>query len=218
MIVIAHRGASGYVKENTLKSFKAAFDMGAKYLETDIQRTKDGKLVLYHDYILPGGKYIKESSLEDLKKIEVPELKDLFNLPGIADIKINLEIKNDANLYPGIEEEIFKVINSAPNINKNNLLISSFDFDTLKRVRSLDNSIKIGVLTRNFDIKQPLLVKAFSVNISASRITPQIIKTCKENNLKVLVYTVNDINSVLDLESLGADAIFSDYPDILSSK
>lgn len=218
MIVIAHRGASGYVKENTLKSFKAAFDMGAKYLETDIQRTKDGKLVLYHDYILPGGKYIKESSLEDLKKIEVPELKDLFNLPGIEDIKINLEIKNDVNLYPGIEEEIFKVINSTSNINKNNLLISSFDFDTLKRVRSLDNSIKIGVLTRNFDIKQPLSIKAFSVNISASRITPQIIKTCKENNLKVLVYTVNNVKTALDLETLGADAIFSDYPDILSSK
>ncbi len=218
MIVIAHRGASAYFKENTLAAFKAAFDMGAKYIETDIQRTKDGKLVLYHDYLLPNGKAIKDSYFEELNKLAVPELKDLFNLPKISEIKINLEIKNDDNLYPGIENEIFTLLNSTANIDKNNLLISSFDFETLKRVRQIDKSIKIGVLTRNFDIKEPLLVKAFSVNISASRITPQIIKTCKENNLKVLVYTVNDYKTALELNALGIDGIFSDYPDILSTK
>ena len=45
----AHRGASEYWPENTLSSFYAGIDMGADGVETDIQRTKDGVLVIFHD-------------------------------------------------------------------------------------------------------------------------------------------------------------------------
>ena len=49
MINYAHRGASEYYPENTLRSFCAGLDMHADGIETDIQRTKDGVLVLHHD-------------------------------------------------------------------------------------------------------------------------------------------------------------------------
>ena len=49
MINYAHRGASEYYPENTLRSFYAGLEMGATGMETDIQRTKDGVLVLHHD-------------------------------------------------------------------------------------------------------------------------------------------------------------------------
>ena len=49
MINYAHRGASEYYPENTLRSFYAGLDMEANGIETDIQRTKDGILVLHHD-------------------------------------------------------------------------------------------------------------------------------------------------------------------------
>ena len=214
MIVIAHRGASAYEKENTLKAFKKAFGLNARYLETDIQRTADGKLVLYHDYLLPDGKAVKDCSFDYLKRFNVPLLSELFETAP-QDLFINLEIKNDGNIYPQAEKQLFDFLNSFPSINKERLLISSFDFGTLKRVRALDDKIKIGVLTRDFDIAKPLGLKAFSVNINHTRLTEDICLACHKNNLKVLVYTVNDKALAKEVSAKGADGIFSDYPDLL---
>ena len=47
--IVAHRGASGYAPENTLAAFDLAVKMKADYIEIDVQRTKDGKLVIIHD-------------------------------------------------------------------------------------------------------------------------------------------------------------------------
>jgi glycerophosphoryl diester phosphodiesterase len=47
--VIAHRGASAHAPENTLAAFRAALAAGADWLEMDVQRTKDGRLIVFHD-------------------------------------------------------------------------------------------------------------------------------------------------------------------------
>ena len=49
MINYAHRGASEYAPENTLSSFYLGLLQGANGIETDVQKTKDGVLVLFHD-------------------------------------------------------------------------------------------------------------------------------------------------------------------------
>lgn len=216
MIVIAHRGASAYFKENTVKAFKEAFAMGAKYMETDVQRCKDGVLVLYHDYALPDGRNIKDVSFSELRKLEIPSIEELFSAAENYSVKINLEIKNDGNLYPGIEKQLFNFLNSAKNVRKEHLLLSSFDFETLKHIRAMDSSIKIGVLTRSFDVNQPLSINAYSVNISEKRINAGIIEACKANDLKTFVYTVNDGRRARELEAMGADGVFTDFPDLLS--
>lgn len=218
MIVIAHRGASAYFKENTLKAFKEAFAMGAQYMETDVQRSKDGVLVLYHDYALPNGEAIKDCAFSRLQKFETPSLEELFFEARSASVKINLEIKNDGNIYPGIEKQLFDFLNSAPHAHKERLLLSSFDFETLRRARSLDSCVKIGLLTRDFDVSLPLSLNAYSVNISEKRVNADVIKICKANNLKTFVYTVNNITRARELEAMGADGIFSDYPDLLSKR
>jgi len=80
MLVIAHRGASAFEQENTLKAFDSAFKLGASWLETDVQRSKDGTLVLYHDYILKNGKKISDCTFEYLQKYNVPALSDLLKI------------------------------------------------------------------------------------------------------------------------------------------
>ena len=47
--IYAHRGASGYAPENTLRAFALAADMGADGVELDVQISKDGRLVVFHD-------------------------------------------------------------------------------------------------------------------------------------------------------------------------
>ena len=211
MLVIAHRGASAFAQENTLKAFNLAFKLGATWLETDVQRSKDGVLVLYHDYCLKDGRKIKDLTFKELAKKNVPALADLLKITPV-NFTLNLEIKNDNNIYSGIEKQILVQIKKAKNIKKENILISSFAAESLQKIRALDKQINIGVLTRNFDIKIPLSLKAKSVNISVKRVTKNIIKICHENGLKVLVYTVNDYQTYHYLKHLNTDGIFSDNP------
>ena len=209
MLIIAHRGASAYTQENTLKAFDFAFKFGANWLETDVQRSKDGVLVLYHDYALKNGKKIKDCAFEYLKKFNVPALLDLLKITT-ENFNLNLEIKNDDDIYPGIEKQILAEINKAKNIKKEQILISSFDIPTLQKIRALDKQIGVAVLTRNFEVKTPLSLKAKSVNISAKRVTKNIVEICHKNGLKVLVYTVNDLQTYRKLNDWGVDGIFSD--------
>ena len=48
-IVIAHRGASGYLPEHTLEAYAMAYTMGADYIEPDLVMTGDGVLICLHD-------------------------------------------------------------------------------------------------------------------------------------------------------------------------
>lgn len=215
MLLIAHRGASAYFKENTIEAFKGALALGSKYFETDVQLSKDGQLVIYHDYVLKETKQpIKNLTAAQLARYDVPLLSGLLSLLG-KEISLNIEIKNDDNLYPTIEEKLIKLLNTHKNAHKERLLISSFDLPCLKRVRALDKNIKIGRLTRAFDIKEVLALNAFSVNISAARVNKKIVDICHSHNIKVFVYTVNDDGQATALGKMGVDGIFSDRPDIL---
>lgn len=216
MITIAHRGASAYFKENTLPAFKAAFDLGALFMETDLQRSKDGVLVLYHDYSLPNGQNIKDLNYSALRKLHVPTLQELFKTAKNPNIKINIEIKNDGNLYPNIEKQLFSFLKDEPSVHLDRLLISSFDFDTLRQVRRLNPSVKIGLLTRDFNLAQALQINAYSVNMSVKRINSSIVKTCRKHHLKTFIYTVNDYRTALKLQKMGVDGIFSDFPQLLN--
>jgi len=53
-LVIAHRGASGYLPEHTLEAYKKAIEMGANYIEPDLVMTKDGHLIARHEPMLDG--------------------------------------------------------------------------------------------------------------------------------------------------------------------
>jgi glycerophosphoryl diester phosphodiesterase len=73
-IVFAHRGASGTMPENTIPAFEEAVRVGATYLETDVQITKDGVLVLAHDPHLGrtagDAREIKDLTFAELQKID----------------------------------------------------------------------------------------------------------------------------------------------------
>ena len=51
-LIIAHRGASGYLPEHTLPAKAMAYAQGADYLEQDLVMTKDDRLVVLHDHYL----------------------------------------------------------------------------------------------------------------------------------------------------------------------
>src|SRR5947209_2004809 len=74
-LIIAHRGASGDAPENTLAAFRLAMDSAADMIELDLHQSKDGALVVCHDFKLYRTarvrKTIKQLTLKELKRLDV---------------------------------------------------------------------------------------------------------------------------------------------------
>ena len=199
MIYFAHRGLPALRVQNTTESFALARQKGAKYYELDVHLLKDGALVVHHDYSLlnTAGFDVKlaDLTMADLKKyplknpftnttLTVPLLEDIIPLV-LPELEIlNIEIKNDDNVYPGIESVLLRALKKWPEIAPK-ILFSGFDYDSLVRLRALDKNARIGLLTRAFDVSKALALGAESVHINQTRLTQEVVRVCHQNNLKV---------------------------------
>ena len=238
MKIISHRGASAYAPENTLKSFKLAVEMGSKDFEFDVHQTKDGLLVVHHDYSLhsTSGKDVKIADLTygELKKFNVawhfrpdrsfrcvPRLEEVLDIIGPAADWLNFEVKNDGNVYPGIEEKLLAFIRSKRGMFEKTV-VSSFDHGTLKRFRELSHDLKLAYLGHGLStmlllsaLKKARSVRAVNFHL-ALRIAFKInISRIKKAGFNACVYTVNTKKDALRMQAIGVDGIFTNHPDIL---
>jgi glycerophosphoryl diester phosphodiesterase len=237
MKIISHRGASGYAPENTLSAFELAVKMGSKAFEFDVHQTKDKKLVVHHDFDLKrtAGIPAKIATLDyaELKKINVgnkfgfptervPLLEEVIRVISPKAEWINFEVKNEGNIYHGIEAGLLDFMRSAPGLMEKSLL-SSFDYGTLLRLRALDKGIKLGYLGQHLSnlLLLPAIIRAKRVGAVNFHIALRIafamnVAMIRKAGFKVCVYTVNKKADALRMQRIGVDGIFSNYPDILS--
>jgi glycerophosphoryl diester phosphodiesterase len=123
--VFAHRGASGYEPENTLKAFKEAYEEGADGIELDVQLSKDGKVMIMHDEKLSrvtGKKgWLKDYMAADLVRMavrsgllnnsaKIPSLEEVLRWAQPLNLEINIEFKTGVFAYPGIEEKVISMV------------------------------------------------------------------------------------------------------------
>ncbi len=157
MINYAHRGASEYAPENTLSSFYLGLLQGANGIETDVQRTKDGVLVLFHDNTLDrvtdGTGKIQDYTLAELKKVKVignsprgfydriPTFREFLEAFSEYDIQFAIELK-----AAGVEEDVVEMIHEFGIENKTT--VTSFKFEYIKKVKEIDPGMRIGYLVK----------------------------------------------------------------------
>lgn len=228
MIYFAHRGASARQVQNTVSAFALAQQLGATCYELDVHLTQDGALAVHHDYSLQATagadvriEHLTRADLQnyplanpfDSQQLFVPELKDILPViePGLK--LLNIELKNDGNVYPGLEERLLSELQKYYPQLLSKTLFSSFDYDTLVRTRELNKNVRIGLLTRSFDVSKALSLGAESVHLNHTRFTPEIAQVCHQHGLKVYLYTVNDAELARTLQQQGADGIFTDHID-----
>ncbi|MFF9812877.1 glycerophosphodiester phosphodiesterase [Streptomyces sp. NPDC014006] len=173
-VVIAHRGASAYAPENTLPAIDKAAALGLRWVENDVQRTKDGKLVVIHDDSLKRTTNVEELypdrapwKVKDFTAAEIarldagswfgPEFSGT-RVPTLAQYmrrvehnheRLLLELKNP-ELYPGIERQTLKILANegwldAPHLT-DRLIIQSFSADSVRTVHELKPAVKTGFL------------------------------------------------------------------------
>lgn len=237
MKIISHRGASAYAPENTLKAFRLAVEMGSRDYEFDVHQTKDGELVVHHDYTLEhtAGKHVKiaDHTYEELKKHNVawhyradrrpqhiPLLSEVIDIIAPHADWLNFEVKNDGNVYPGIEKKLLDFIKHRAGLLEKSV-ISSFDHGTLRRLRALSQTVKLAYLGHGLStmLLLPALRKARAVGAVnfhlALRIAFKInVSRIKKAGFNVCVYTVNTKKDARRMRDIGVDGIFTNHPDL----
>lgn len=159
MIKLGHRGYSSKYPENTMLAFKAAIDGNFDGVETDVHLTKDNMLVLIHDEKIDrtsnGKGYVKDYTYDELSKFnfnykfkgvqaKIPLLEELLDYCVDKDIILNIEIKTDKIQYPNIEQMTYNMIKEKGLLDK--VMFSSFNLDSLLKLREIDNSVYLGYL------------------------------------------------------------------------
>ncbi|MBR7165849.1 MAG: glycerophosphodiester phosphodiesterase [Clostridia bacterium] len=145
MINYAHRGASEYSPENTLSSFYLGLIQGANGIETDVRRTKDGELVLFHDSklsrVTDGDGLLAEHTLAELKKLRVygnstntfydriPTYREFLEHFASYDIRFAIELKAE-----DIEADVLRLSKEFGILEKTTFTSSHFDY--LKKLKA----------------------------------------------------------------------------------
>lgn len=173
-VVVAHRGACGYAPENTLASIDKAAAMGATWVENDVQRTRDGQLVVIHDATLDRTTdvkrlypnrapwRVKDFTAREIARLDagswfgprfagvrVPMLWQYMERVSHNHQSLILEIKNP-QLYPGIERQTLALLGSQgwldPGHLRDRLVVQSFSADSVRRVHALRPAIRTAYL------------------------------------------------------------------------
>jgi glycerophosphoryl diester phosphodiesterase len=221
-LLFGHRGAPGTgLKENTIESFRRALQDGATALETDAHLTRDGHVVLSHDpdlsRVLGAGIVIKDSTLDEVRALGVPTLRELLDFA--PHVPINVDIKQRT---PPMEQALIEAIgDDAPRV-----LLASFHADALARVRALgyrgptglsaDEVRRLFLPRLALRVVPRLLTGARAqIPLRSGRIrldTKTLIEKCHALGIAVDYWTVNDVDTARRLLDLGADGIMSDDP------
>jgi glycerophosphoryl diester phosphodiesterase len=203
-VVVAHRGASAYAPENTLAAVDKADDLGITWVENDVQRTKDGELVIIHDTNLMRTTNVEEVfpdrapwkvsdfTLKEIKRLDagswfspayagtrVPTLEKYLERVSRHHQKLLMEIKAP-ELYPGIEKQTLRELHREGWLDrdhvKHKLVIQSFSADSVKAVHKLRPDVKTGFLGTPAVAELPQYAKfTDQINPSFRTVTPEYI-------------------------------------------
>lgn len=220
-LLLGHRGVRGPRPENTVEAFELAFSSGLDGIECDVQRSKDGELVLFHDFEIQG-KRLSNLSYLHMKSIDsdIPKLEELFEVavryPGTL---LNLELKTERLCSDGLERAVIALIRKW--FLEDRVIISSFNPISLLRVRLLAPDIRIGLLyaedmpwwLRNGFLAGFLHVDA--IHPHHTQVGEALINRAKVRKLMVNTWTVNDGMRISSLCSMGITAIIGDDPEVL---
>lgn len=237
---VAHRGASAYAPENTIAAFDLAVDMKADYIEIDVQRSKDGELVVIHDTTVDrttnGTGKVGDLTFEQLRSLDAGSWKgeqfegeQIPTFEEILDryrgkIGIFIELKSP-ELYPGIEEQVAEALKER-NLDKpqnKKILIQSFNFESMKIMDPLLPKVPIGVITSNSADTSLEALQEFSTyadwfNPSYGIVTEELVNNVHSLGMQIGSWTVRSQEAADFLFEMGVDGIISDYPDYVDPR
>lgn len=227
MINYAHRGASEYAPENTLSSFYMGLIQGANGIETDVQLTKDGVAVLFHDdtvdRVSNGSGKLCDYTLEELKKLEiygnntagfydrVITLREFLEKFSQYNINFAMELKG-----PGVEEVTLNMMEEFGLLERTTF--TSFKYDYIKKIKELNPNARVGWLV--FKVDDEAINKLHEIGGEemapmAEDFDEELCKKCREEGFGVRAWGVTSIALMKKMCALEVDGMTVNFPDRL---
>ena len=239
-LVLAHRGANKRAPQNTIPAFRKAVEFNADGIETDVHLSKDGKIVICHNYTIDatsdGTGLISDYTCDELKKFDfgsyfssdfkgvtLPTLNELLDV--VKNMKlINIEIKAPKTKNDLVKRTIEEVHKYGL---QESVIISCFNPECIRESKEIDPEIRTGLLYENDDLGKEIMsfgVEKYCAQLNANAahpdrklITEDEVKRLHAMNMAVNVWTVNEKEDILKLTDWGCDALISDIPDYVMS-
>lgn len=216
-LIIGHRGASAHLPENTLASFHKAAELGASWVELDVQPLRDGTLVVFHDTFLRRmtGHFGKICNLQhsDLDKIKI---KKNLNIPTLKQALVTIKSQN-LGVYVEIKSKdiscVSRILDEVSDSETSNV-ISSFYPHVLNEVRSLGWRGTTMALLENYsrsslDFSQHHEQIGISEKMLDKNHTGHLILGKRE----LFCYTINDLTEIKRIKNMGLAGVFTDHPE-----
>jgi glycerophosphoryl diester phosphodiesterase len=231
MLVIAHRGASGNAPENTMAAFRKAVALGATFIETDLQLSRDARFVAIHDATVNrttnGQGVVHDMTLADLRKLDagswlgsefagerIPTLEEILEFSRKNDVVFYLEIK-PAGSWGG-EHALIGALRESGEIPRT--VVISFDPSIVMSLRKIEPTLMTGLLYDG-QLENPLekavAIGARQLAVRGDLVTPTMLAEARKKDLQVVCWTVNHPAHMRMLAAAGVDGIMTDYPDRL---
>lgn len=224
MEVTAHRGASAYYPENTMAAFQGAVEMGADWIELDVQQSRDGQIFVMHDrnFNRTAGvnKNTWEMDWEEIAALDVgshfgdqfagekiPLLSEVLAFAKENNIRLNVELKPSGH-ENDFEKNVVDVIAEAEYLDS--CVITSWNYQVLENVKEYCEEamtvyvmgIAIGNVNR--------LTAADSFSMEASSVTPAMVSRVHNAGKQLYAWTVNTRKSIRRMIDLNVDNIITD--------
>jgi glycerophosphoryl diester phosphodiesterase len=216
---IAHRGASGLEPENTIRAFRRAEELGADGLELDIRVTADRKLVVIHDVTVGrttnGFGPVRTKVLAELQRLDagmgerIPTFEEVIAetaLPIQAELKTRQAAKHLTSFL--LREHVCHRVRPI-----------SFEPRALRHIKARVPEVEVGLVATRASarvVERARWAGASLVSLGVASVTAGSVALCRDANLRVSVWTVDDPAEMRRVIQLGVDAIVTNRPDVLA--
>lgn len=213
-VCMAHRGWSGKAPENTMKAIELALaEPAIGAIEVDVQLSRDGVPVLFHDFSLErttnGSGRVQDLTLAELRELDagswfderfagepIPTLEEV-----LAAVKgrctLNIELKTAADMHPGLAERVLTLLDRHG--MKQDVYLTSFDHELIRQVRQLDTDVKTGLIVYGRPIvilEQLRQAGADVLSMSYPFLTRELACEAINEGVGVIAWTVDDPDAI----------------------
>jgi glycerophosphoryl diester phosphodiesterase len=214
-LIIAHRGFSACYPENTLVAIRAALELGVDFVEIDVHETRDGELIVFHDYRLKRlcgvrGR-VRNKTLAEITRLnpQIPTLRQVLHAcRGKARVLIEIKRADPRKVAALIAESRMQ----------REVIVFSLSLPRLKAfAEAAPHVARFGLIARNLKshvsrLKSTVSVRGLGLSRRLVR-SRAVVGRIHHKGWKLFVWTVNRESEMEKLARWGVDGLITNHPD-----
>ena len=230
--IVAHRGASAYEPENTLRAFERAIELGADMCELDLHVSKDGALVVIHDSSVDettnGHGLVHDLELAELKQLDAGKGERIPTLQEVIDL-----VRGRNGLYielkaPETPRPTVTLLRTNQFTSPDQVIVGSFQADLVRETKQLAPELSVALLVGPVYPADELIAMARAAHADyihlcwESRVpqphellTPDLLRALRNARLGIVLWHEERDEELAILRTLDVDAICTNTPDKL---